>query len=96
MAQKTIQGFIVHETWAGHTEGEFKFSSNEPISTEHCTRINVCPHELTFDVPDDFDPRPVQLEALRKKKREAAAAYHAMVKELDERINSLLAIEMSA
>lgn len=50
---------------------------------------------IEVEVPDDFDPRPAQVAALVKQKEELRAKFSAAVKELDDRINSLLALEMS-
>ena len=49
--------------------------------------------ELEMDVPDDFDPRPLQVESLRKKKQEVLAEAQMMANNIDEQINRLLAIE---
>lgn len=97
MAQHTIKGYIVHETWDHDKQGQYVFQRSPALrDTAHYTQIPVCAHELTFEVPQGFDPRPAQIKALEEQKQKAAAAYAAMVKELDDRINSLLALEMSA
>jgi hypothetical protein len=57
------------------------------------SRIFVGTAEVTFDVPDDFDPRPAQVKALEAKKRELEAQFSAAVVELNRQINSLLCIE---
>lgn len=49
--------------------------------------------EVTFDVPDDFDPRPSQVKALEAKKRELQAQFAAAVTEIERQISQLQAIE---
>ncbi len=55
--------------------------------------IFVCTAEVTFDVPDDFDPRPAQVKALEAKKREMQAQFAAAVVEIERQISQLQAIE---
>ena len=48
--------------------------------------------DVEFDVPDDFDPRPGQIAALKEKQTKAAAAFHAMNTEIMRQISELEAI----
>ena len=50
-------------------------------------------HSIEVDVPDNFDPRPSMVEALRKEKERIRAEFAAKVTELDKQINNLLALE---
>lgn len=52
----------------------------------------ITAHTIEVDVPD-FDPRQHQVDALRQKRNEVHAQFAAAVMEIDQRINSLLAIE---
>jgi len=49
--------------------------------------------EVTFEVPDNFDPRPQQVKALEAKKRELQAQFAADVVEIESHICQLQAIE---
>ena len=51
--------------------------------------------DVEFEVPDGFDPRPLQIKALQQKQKEAAAAFHAMNTEILRQINELQALEMT-
>ena len=51
--------------------------------------------DVEFDVPKDFDPRPLQIKALQEKQTKAAAAFHAMNTEMMRQINELQALEMT-
>ena len=49
----------------------------------------------TFEVeiPDDFDPRPLQVEALRKEKEKVMAEAQAKATNIEEQIQRLLCLE---
>ncbi len=49
--------------------------------------------EVTFEVPDNFDPRPAQVKALEEKKLELSAQFAAAVTEINRQISQLQAIE---
>ena len=93
MTTQTIKGYIVHETWHGE-RGEYKFQPYEAIKTgTNYIQIGVCQHEITFTLPDDFDPRADQVAALRKVQEKARADFTARMTELDRQIGELLALE---
>ena len=54
------------------------------------------PSAITFEMPDDFDPRPAQVAALQAKQKEAAAAFAALTVEINRQINELQAIEYTS
>jgi hypothetical protein len=56
-------------------------------------RIFVGTAEVTFEVPDDFDPRPAQVKALQAKEQELRAQFAAAVTEIHRQISQLQAIE---
>lgn len=49
--------------------------------------------EVTFEVPDDFDPRPAQIKVLEAKRAELNAQFAAAVTEINRQISQLQAIE---
>jgi hypothetical protein len=53
-------------------------------------------HSFEVDVDGDFDPRPAMVANLEEQKRLARAEFAKKVRDIDERINSLLAIENGA
>lgn len=57
------------------------------------SKLFVCEHTLTVDIPDDFDPRAGQIEALQEQKRKAMAEFQATMTAIDKRISELQAIE---
>jgi len=89
---ETIKAFVVanQDPWDDKPRfSPFGFDPRE-MGMDHYVVVA----QTTFDVhiPDDFDMRPHQVAALEKRKREAQAAFAAKVKEIDDQINSLLAI----
>ena len=56
-------------------------------------RVFVKEVDVTFEVPDDFNPVPEQLAILEAAKQKARADFQARVTEIDRQIQSLLAIE---
>lgn len=49
--------------------------------------------QLQYEVPDSYNPTHSQLEALEKAKAQARQQYLAKVREIEERISKLRAIE---
>lgn len=55
--------------------------------------ITVYSKEFEIDVPDEFDPRQQQLEILRKERDRINAEFAIRVKQIDDEINKLIALE---
>jgi len=49
--------------------------------------------EIEMEVPEDFDPVNSQIQALKEQKKKVEAGTQVMLNNLDEQIQSLLAIE---
>ena len=86
----TIEGFIHYRKQAWMDSGSYSFM---PCDMTECGYVNVMPHEIEVEVPDDFDPRPHQVAALIAEKQKARADFLKRVTEIDRQIQSLLAIE---
>ena len=56
----------------------------------------VAAHTIEVEAPENFDPRVVKLESLQAKRKQVHDAFAAAVMEIDQRINSLMAIEMTS
>ena len=95
MTQQTIKGYIVHMTWHGE-KGDFVFQPYKAVkSCEHYIQVDVCPHEITFEVPAEFDPRTDQVAALRAVQEKARADFTVRMTALEHQIGELLALESS-
>ena len=96
MTQKTIQGFMFMEfesDWAhGKLEREWlpRWRAFKPA--DDATSVFVREMDVTFEVPDDFDPIPRQVAALEAEKRAALAEYQSKVAEINERLSKLQAL----
>lgn len=92
----TISGTVYYDT--AHIEG----SENYPLYTFKVGNVDpppdcvpIMPFEFCVEIPADFDPRPQQIKALEAQRQELHGKFAAAVLEIDQRINSLLALEMS-
>lgn len=88
--KKTMQ---VHLLYKLHSN-DFDVWSFEPYSKTDYVVLGS--KEVEFDIPDDFDPRPAQIKALKEKQRQAAADFQAFTTETMRRIQELQALEMTA
>lgn len=97
MAKHTVHGFIVYhpETyWEDHERIDFQ--TYDPRNSIRSTAVLVREHSIEVEVPDDFDPRPQQIQALEKKRDAVRAEMSARITEINNQIQSLLAIESAA
>jgi hypothetical protein len=93
MSKKTIKGGIYYDT-DRNAEGKYTFFRGS--FGNFGSYIEVCEHTIEFDLPDAFDPRPVEIEALKKKASELNAEFNAKVTEINRRISELQAITYEA
>lgn len=63
------------------------------VSTNSTEYTKVCEQPVTFEVPDDFDPRAGYVANLEREKERLSAAFQKRVTEINAQIQSLLAIE---
>lgn len=95
MAKQTIKGFVYCEKSRFRDEPEFGFTMHRPTQEIWPDRVVIQEQEIEVEIPDNFDPRIGLVANLEERKQAVRAAYLAKVKEIDDRINSLLALEMS-
>lgn len=88
----TINGFITHEQSSWDKEPRIGFLMYDPRQFG-ADRAVIREHSFEVEVPDEFDPRPQQVEILRQQQQKIRAEMSARIKQLDDQINSLLAIE---
>ena len=97
--QISIPGFITAsppEDWEANDTNvfdglAFRFTNWKPLSTSG--RVLVCEHELTFELPTGWDPRPGQIAALEAKKEELKQEFSKRVAQINQQIAQLQAIE---
>jgi hypothetical protein len=93
MKVKTI-AYIHYIKYNWETKGEFCLFSCKLDDDD--SRTYVCEQEVEIEVPENFDPRPNQIAALKAKKRKAMADYQRTVDEINDRISKLQALEFTA
>ena len=95
MAKHIVKGYIVRTQGKYQTKPEISFYPFKPDGDIWSDTVIVAEHSIEVEVPDNFDPRPHQIAALKEKKKLLEAQFAASVKKINDRIQSLLAIEMS-
>ena len=88
----TINGFLVYQTASFWGKDErIVFQSCEPWKGQQT--ILIKPHALVVEIPDDFDPRAGQIDALKAQQRQAAAEFQKLCTDIKRQISELEAIE---
>ena len=89
--QVTINGhiFLLKRQW--QEKGSFTFADTG--MDQFPEYIKVMPHSFTVEVPDDFDPIPGQVAAIKKQQQELKAAFAKKMMELEDDLSKLLCIE---
>lgn len=92
----TISGFICwnKQKWEGNPPYYFVGASLEVCKMMKATV--VCPHSITFELPETFNPVALQIAEIEGKKEEATAKYHALMVRLNGELSNLLCIENGA
>lgn len=94
MRTVTIKGYICAErNRFADDRVHFTFHNYKPTPDIWPELVVVCEHTMEAEVPDGFDPRAGLIANLEEQKRTVTAAYAAKVKELNEQIAKLQAIE---
>ena len=93
--QVSIEGGIYvdanHDPRWGGSPFTFFAGKLEPFNGRH----PVMPFTLTFTLPEGYDERGVQIEALKEREKELQAQFTAAVTEIHSRINKLQALEFT-
>jgi len=84
----TIKGFVTYRQ-DHFGKDEFDFF---PFEMTGSGRILVMPHSFEVEIPDDFDPREKQVEALRAEKKKLMAEFQARCTEIEKQISQLTAL----
>lgn len=88
----TVKGVLHWHKYTYQEHGDYQIWSND-MSSCGPEYAPIQPVECSFEIPDDFDPVPGQIAALRAKKQEILAETQLKVNNLEEQIQSLLCIE---
>lgn len=89
----TLKGFIhfKHDRWAENHDNDFSFWRYEDLESNGY--VKVCPHEFSFEVPEDFNPVPGQIAALEAKRAKVQREFTETINRINAEIGKLQAIE---
>jgi hypothetical protein len=88
-----VTAHIHYNKYSWETEGGFEvFSFKFDDSSD---RTYVGEQEIEIEVPDNYDPRAQQIEALKKKKQKVMADFQVTVDQINKQISELQSIEMN-
>lgn len=94
--KKVIKGFVTytHDKY-NPADREFDFFTFDPRKSKNWPdTVVVCEHSIEIEVPDDFDPRPGLIAALKEKERKARADFEALCTDIRRQISQYEAIGM--
>jgi len=91
----TINGFITSTQYTVNGEKTIDFRTYKPTAEYSPNTVVVREHSFEVDVPEDFDPRPAMIASLEEQKQIARKKFADEMRHIDNRIQSLLAIENS-
>jgi hypothetical protein len=95
MASIRIKGYVTASRyrWMGADEPlHYSFQTWEPRKDDTETFV-VCEHAFEVDVPDGFNANAAEIAALEARKDALAAAFAKQVREIQERLAKLQALE---
>jgi hypothetical protein len=101
MTKVTIPGFLHAqpaldwETGPDVVDGHRLYFMTHEDMSDH-GYVMVCPYTIEFTMPEGWDPRAQQIEALRKKKAELTREFSEAVMKIEAQISRLQAIEYDA
>lgn len=87
----TIKGFAYEADFGYGNKPEYRFFNSDTMADQWYTLIG--PVEFEYTIPDSFNPQQAKLAALEKEKAVVRAEYLARVREIEERISKLQALE---
>lgn len=91
MAKHTIKGFIQLKVGRYTQPDQFSFMASADMS--EYDYVNVMPHTIEIDIPDDFDPRPQQIKDLQEKQQQAQADFAKLCTDIQRQISKLTCLE---
>jgi hypothetical protein len=92
MATITIEAFVTYEKWDWEDKPSYRIHADD-MSTCGTAYVTIRKQAFMVEIPDDFDPRPLQIQALRKEKSKVLAEAEAKATNIEEQIQRLLCLE---
>lgn len=100
MSKHTLHGFITHTTYPWHGDKSkpiinFAVAGEAALVTSEYT-VPVRQHSIEVDVPDNFNPNPLKVAAMRAKIDKIKIAAYEEVTNLQQEIEKLLCLSYEA
>jgi len=92
--KRILKGFL-HMQTDSFNHGALVLYGCDMSNTKYFNCVMIKKLEIEVDIPDNFDPRPAQIQALKKKQEQAAADFHVQNTEILRQISELQALEMA-
>lgn len=93
--QVTIKGYVYEYDHYGENDPKkYSFYASDTHGSPYCTLVG--PAEFLFTIPETYNRTASQLASLEREKAQVRAEYLARVREIEERIANLQAIEFTA
>jgi hypothetical protein len=89
-----LTAHIFFNKYSWEEKGEFQIFYARVNDNENRTYIGQ--QEVEIEVPDDFDPRPAQIQALVQKRQSLMSETETRVQIINDRISNLQALEYTA
>jgi hypothetical protein len=89
-----VTAHIYFSKYSWENKGEFLLFYAKIDGSENMVYVST--QEVEVDVPENFDPRALQIAALEAQKQKAMADFQKSVDDINERISKLQALEYTA
>jgi hypothetical protein len=86
----TIKGGLYFDADPVNTEGRITFFRGS--LHKFSTFTPICEYTIEAEAPEGFDPAQAEVSALKARREEVSKKFAETVRQIDQRINSLLAI----
>ena len=91
-----LTGHVAYVKYSWETEGKYVLMA-APVTWADPAYTNVgVSTEVEVDIPDEFNPKLMQLESLHKQKQELIKKFDETVARVNKQISELQAIEHTA
>lgn len=90
----TLKGFITYEKTPYDNKPKIDFFTFRPSANVFPYMSVVSEHSIEVEVPDNFDPRPEFIKALKEKEQKARADFELLVTDIRRQISQYEAISM--
>ena len=92
MSKHIIKGFITYKKSEWESKASVNFYNFKPAAEHFPDLVVVGEHSFEVEVPDDFNPTPLQVAALQAQKKALRLKLADELRVIDDRISKLTCI----